>query len=157
MDRRGGHSRLLQFNGSSPTKRGKLFECIGPASHCKMMTALRDKGSHMYDLKSVCTFPNRQSLQTVPALACKHCFRKELTELADGSGYDDSACGYYRPPAASYAAIDMGEPESTPGMHAVIPGRTSARTGGEKLRRIVSPISVRTRLLHRRNPVWTRK
>ena len=54
----------------------------------------------------------------------QHLFGKELTD-------DVNACGYYRLPADSYAAIDMGELEVTPAMHAVISGLTSARTGGE--------------------------
>ena len=62
MDRRGGHSRLLQDISSSSTKRGKLFECS--VSRYEIMTASRVKGSNMYGLGSVCTF---QSLQTVPA------------------------------------------------------------------------------------------
>ena len=65
-----------------------------------------------------------------PAPACNHCFGKELTEPSNLSDYDVNACGYYRLPADSYAAIDMGEPERTPAMHAVISGPTSARTGG---------------------------
>ena len=66
-----------------------------------------------------------------PAPACNHCFGKELTEPSNLSDYDVNACGYYRLPADSYAAIDMGEPEVTPAMHAAISGPTSARTGGE--------------------------
>ena len=31
------------------------------ASHYEIMTASRDKGSHMYGLGSVCSFPHRQS------------------------------------------------------------------------------------------------
>ena len=85
----------------------------------------------MYGLGSVCTFPNRQSLQMAPAPACKHCSGKELTEPSNLSDYDVNACGYYRLPADSYAAIDMGEQEVTPAMHAVISGPTSARTGVE--------------------------
>ena len=100
-------------------------------SHCEIMTASRDKGSHIYGLGSVCTFPNRQSLQTVPAQACKHYFGKELTEPSNLSDYDVNACGYYRLPADSYAAIDTGEPEVTLAIHAVISGPTSARTGWE--------------------------
>ena len=65
------------------------------------------------------------------ASACKLCFGKELTELADGSHYDVNACCYYRLPADSYAAIDLGKQEETPVMHAVISGPTSALTGGE--------------------------
>ena len=45
--------------------------------------------------------------------------------------HDGNAGGYYRLPADSYAAIDMGKPEVTPAMHAVISGPTSTRTGGE--------------------------
>ena len=63
----------------------------------------------------------------------QHLFGKELTD-------DVNACGYYRLPADSYAAIDTGEPEVTPAMHAVISGPTSARTGG----RFASLNSVRT-------------
>ena len=37
------------------------------ASHYEIMTASSDKVSHMYGLGSVCTYPNRQSLQTAPA------------------------------------------------------------------------------------------
>ena len=74
---------------------------------------------------------NQASLQTAPAPACKHCFGKELTEPSNFSDYDVNACGYYRLPADSYAAIDMGEPEVAPAMHAVISGPTSARTGRE--------------------------
>ena len=39
------------------------------ASHYRdeIITASRDNGSHMYGLGSVCTFPNRQSLQIAPA------------------------------------------------------------------------------------------
>ena len=101
------------------------------SSHCEIMTASRDKGSHMHGLGSVYTFPNRQRLQTVPAPACKHCFEKERTELSNGSDYDVKACWYYRLPADSYASatIDMGEPEVTPAMYAVISFPTSARTG----------------------------
>ena len=73
------------------------------------MTASRDKGSHMYGLESVCTFPNRQSLQMAPAPACKHCSGKELTEPSNLSDHDVNAGGYYRLPADSYAAIDMGK------------------------------------------------
>ena len=101
------------------------------ASHYKITTASRDKGSNMYGLGSLCTFPNRQSLQMAPAPACQHCFGKELTEPSNLSDYDVNACKYYRLPADSYAAMDMGEPEVTPAMHAVISGPTSARTGGE--------------------------
>ena len=78
----------------------------------------------MYGLRSMCTFPNRQSLQTVPASACKHFFGKELTELADGSDYDVNACCYCRQLGDSYIAIDLGEREATPVMHAVISGPT---------------------------------
>ena len=87
----------------------------------------------MYGLGSVCTFPNRQSLQTVPASACKYCFGEELTELADGSDYDVNACQYYRLPAGSYwyASIVIGEQEATLVMLPVILSPTSARTGGE--------------------------
>lgn len=35
--------------------------------HYETMTASKDKGSHIYGLGSVCTFPNRQSLRTAPA------------------------------------------------------------------------------------------
>ena len=94
------------------------------ASHYEIMTASRDKAFHLYGLGSVCTLPNCQSLQTVPASAYKDCFGKELTELSNGS---DNACR----PADSYAAIDMGKQEVTPVMHAVISGSTSARTDGE--------------------------
>ena len=75
------------------------------ASHYEIMTVSGDKGSHMYGLGSVCTFPYHQSLHMVPALVCKHCFGKELTELSnhDGSDYDVNACWYYR----LQAAIDM--------------------------------------------------
>ena len=104
------------------------------ASHYETMTASRDKGSHMCDLGSVCTFPNRQSLQTAPAPACKHCFGKGLTEHSNLSDYDVKACGYrdYRLPA-DYTAIDMAEQEMTPVMHAVISesGPTSTRTAVE--------------------------
>ena len=86
------------------------------------MTVSRGKGSYMYGLalgsvtSSVCTgstFPNRQRLQTVPASVCKYCFWK-------GSDNDLNSCCYYRPPADSYAAINMGEQEATPVMHAAI-------------------------------------
>ena len=52
--------------------------------------------------------------------ACKYCFGKERADPSNLSDYDVNACGYYRLPADSYAAIDMGEPEVTPAMHAVI-------------------------------------
>ena len=42
-------------------------------------------------LGSMCTFPGRQGLQTVSASACKLCFGKELTELANGSDYNINA------------------------------------------------------------------
>ena len=102
-------------------------------SHYEIITVSRDKGSQVYGLGSVCIFPNHQRLQTIPAslAACKHCFGKELSELADGSHYDVNACCYYRLPADSYAAIDLGKQEETPVMHAVISGPTSALTGGE--------------------------
>ena len=45
--------------------------------------------------------------------------------------HEVNAGGYYRLPADSYAAIDMGKPEMTLAMHAVTSGPTSARTGGE--------------------------
>ena len=38
-----------------------------PVIHFEIMTASNDKGSHIYGLGSVCTFPNRQSLQMAPA------------------------------------------------------------------------------------------
>ena len=69
--------------------------------------------------------------QTARASACEHFFGKELTELSNGSDYDVNGCGYYILPAGSYAAIDMGEPEVTPAIHAVISGPPSALTGGE--------------------------
>ena len=73
---RGGHSRLLQVNSSSSTKRGKLFECVGePLRDIKGVE--RQRFTDVWPgnlLGSVFTFPNRQSLQTVPASACKHCF-----------------------------------------------------------------------------------
>ena len=83
----------------------------------------------MYGLGSVCTFPNRQSLQMAPAPACKHCFGKELTQPSNLSDYDVNAC--YRLSADSCVAIDMGEPEVTAAMYAVISGSMSALTGGE--------------------------
>ena len=107
------------------------------ASHYEIMMASRDKGSHMHGLGSVCTFPTRESLQTVPASACKHSFGNELTELATRSttslpagttDYSQSAGGQL---SNSYATIDLGEQEATLVMHPVISGRTSARTGGE--------------------------
>ena len=82
----------------------------------------------------MCTFPNRQSLQTVPASACNHCFGKELTEKSEftnGSDYDINAYGYYRLLVDSFFAIDKGKPEEAPVMHAVISGPTSALTGWE--------------------------
>ena len=79
----------------------------------------------------MCTFPNHQSLQSVPASACKHCFGKELTELDDGSDYYVNACGHYRLLANTHTAIDMGEQEATAEMHAVISGPTPAGTGWE--------------------------
>ena len=69
-----------------------------------------------------------------PAAACKHCFGKELTEPPNLSDYDVNACGYYRLPADSYVAIDMGEPEVTPAMHAVISSPTSAWSGCREIR-----------------------
>ena len=54
-----------------------------------------------------------------------------MTEFADGSENYVNACGYYRLPADSYAAIDMGEPKATPAMHSVNSYSTTARTGGE--------------------------
>ena len=54
-----------------------------------------------------------------------------MTELADGSDYEVNASEYFRLPADSYAAIDMGEPEAAPEKHAVISSLTYARTGGE--------------------------
>ena len=61
----------------------------------------------------------------------QNCFRKELTELSNGSDYYVNACGYCRLSAASYAAIDMGEPEvtSAPAMDAVISDPTFVLTG----------------------------
>ena len=73
------------------------------------MTASSDKGSHIYGLGSVCTFPSLQSLQTEPAPACKQWFGTELTEITYGFECDVNACGYYRLPADSYAAIDLGD------------------------------------------------
>ena len=87
-----------------------------------------------YGLESMYTFPNRESLQTVPSLAHKHCFGNELIELTDGSEYDVNACCYFRLPADSHAAINMDEPEETPVKHAVISDPTSARTGGKNRR-----------------------
>ena len=110
--------RLLKFNQVC----GKLFECVGEpqAPHNEIMTASRDKGSHTYGLgetkvhtcmskafaerqrfthvwsRTVLTFPKRQSLQTVPQWAGRHCFGKELTELSNGSDYDVNACGYWQ-------------------------------------------------------------
>ena len=103
------------------------------ASHYEIMTASRDKGSHMYGLGSLCPFPNSQSLQTAPTQACKHCFGKELTEPSNVSDYNVNACWYYSLPADSYAAIDsdMCKQEVTPAMHAVILSPTSALPGGE--------------------------
>ena len=54
-----------------------------------------------------------------------------MTESFNLSDDDVIACGYYRLPADSYAAIDMGEQEVTPAMHAVFSVPTSARTGRE--------------------------
>ena len=99
--------------------------------HCEIMTASRDKGSHMYGLGSVCTFPNCQSVQMAPASACKHCFEKELTEPSNLSDHHVNACWYYRLQADSYAAIDMGELEVTLAVHAVISDSTSALSGWE--------------------------
>ena len=71
---------------------------------------------------------------------CKHCFGKELTELVNGSDNDVIGCGYreYRLQADSYAAIDMGEPETTPVIHAVISDPTSSQTSGETHTRLAS-------------------
>ena len=56
----------------------------------------------------------------------------EIMTASRDKDYDVNAGGYYRLPADSYAAIDMGKPEVTPAaMHAVISGPTSALTGGE--------------------------
>ena len=114
------------------------------------MMASRDTGSHMYGLGSVCTFPNCHSLQTVPAPACKHRFGKELNELSNGSDYNINAWGYYRLPADSYAAINLGEPEVSLTMHAVISGPTSARTVWD----ICFSNFVENTTLHRCNSVW---
>ena len=65
------------------------------SSHYEIMTASRVKGSLMYGLGSVCTFPNRQSLRMAPAQSCKHCFGKELTEPSNLSDYYVNACGCY--------------------------------------------------------------
>ena len=64
----------------------------------------------------------------------------ELTELVNGSDYDVIGCGYreYRLQADSYAAIDMGEPETTPVIHAVISDPTSSQTSGETHTRLAS-------------------
>ena len=53
-------------------------------------------------------------MESAPASKHWHWFGKELTEPANLSDYDVNACGYYRLPANTYAAIDMGEPEVTP-------------------------------------------
>ena len=55
----------------------------------------------------------------------------EIMTASRDKDYNVNAGGYNRLPADSYAAIDMGKPEVTPAMHAVISGPTSARTGGE--------------------------
>ena len=55
----------------------------------------------------------------------------EIMTASRDKDYDVNAGGYNRLPADSYAAIDMGKPEVTLAMHAVISGPTSARTGGE--------------------------
>ena len=55
----------------------------------------------------------------------------EIMMSSRDKDHDVNAGRYYRLPADSYAAIDMGKPEVTPAMHAVISGPTSARTGGE--------------------------
>ena len=66
-----------------------------------------------------------------------------MTELADGSDNDVNACGYYTLQADSYATIYMGEPETTPAMHAAMSDPTFMQTGrGREI--FDSPISVRT-------------
>ena len=83
-------------------------------------TVTRDKDSHMYGMGSVCSFPNRQSLQMVPALVRNHCFGKEQAEIDHGPDNNLNACGFYSSSVDSYAAIDIDMPKVTPVMHVVI-------------------------------------
>ena len=96
------------------------------ASHYEIMTALRDK-VHRSMAWDPCV-PSESSNGT--SIGVQTLFWNG-TDCADGSDYDVNACWYYRLPADSYAAIDMGEPEATPVMRAVISCLMSALTGGE--------------------------
>ena len=124
MDRRGGQSRLLQVNSSSSTKRGKLFECVGEP--LRDNDGGRKRFTHVWPEIRVYLpqQPESSNPSSIAESACKHCFGKELTELADGSEYDFNACGFCRLPADSYATR-LGVPEATPVMHADISVPTS--------------------------------
>ena len=67
-------------------------------------------------------------------------------------GRDIPDC-YFGLPADSHAAIDVGEPEETQAKNAVIQIRRLRGLAG----RNVSPVSLRTRILHRLNSAWSRK
>ena len=116
------------MNSSSSTKRGKLFECFSEPLRDNDGVE-RQRFTHVWPgIRVYLPQPPESSAQ-----ACKYhdCFGKELTEPSNFSDYDVNACGYYRLPADSYAAMDMGEQEVTQAMHAVVSGPTSVRTGGE--------------------------
>ena len=74
------------------------------------------------------TFQVQSSVESSSNASASH---DEIMTASRDKDDDVNASGYDRLPADNYAAIDMGKPEVTPAMHAVISGPTSARTGGE--------------------------
>ena len=78
-ERRGIH--VIHHNTNNITSAEKLIinttvACVQPSMesslyalviHYEIMTASKDKGSHIYGLGSVCTFPDRHNLRTTPA------------------------------------------------------------------------------------------
>ena len=114
------YSRLWQVYRSSSTKRGMLFESFGEPLRDNdwVERQSRHKGLHMYGgqkntmawdpCHGPCVPSPTATVFKLHQHACKQCFGKEMTEPSNLSDYDVNACGYYRLPADSCAAIDMG-------------------------------------------------